>query len=193
MLLGLTGGIATGKSTVSTIFKERQIPVVDADVIAHQVVAVGSTGLKQVITQFGKQLLNADGSLNRTELGRIVFNDSKKLTKLNQIMQPLIKTEIQHQVEQLKLNHDIIILDAPLLFEQGYDKSVDQIMVVSVPAPMQLQRLMERDHIDRSQAMAKIQSQMSLDKKVAKATIVIDNSGTVSETKQQVLQWLNTR
>ncbi|WP_461239481.1 dephospho-CoA kinase [Paucilactobacillus sp. N302-9] len=193
MLLGLTGGIATGKSTVSTIFKERQIPVVDADVIAHQVVAVGSTGLKQVITQFGKQLLNADGSLNRTELGRIVFNDSKKLTKLNQIMQPLIKTEIQHQVEQLKLNHDLIILDAPLLFEQGYDKSVDQIMVVSVPAPMQLQRLMERDHIDRSQAMAKIQSQMSLDKKVAKATIVIDNSGTVSETKQQVLQWLNTR
>lgn len=193
MLLGLTGGIATGKSTVSTIFKERQIPVVDADMIAHQVVAVGSTGLKQVITQFGKQLLNADGSLNRTELGRIVFNDSKKMAKLNQIMQPLIKTEIQHQVEQLKLNHDLIILDAPLLFEQGYDKSVDQIMVVSVPAPMQLQRLMERDHIDRSQAMAKIQSQMSLDKKVAKATIVIDNSGTVSETKQQVLQWLNTR
>ncbi|WP_076459313.1 dephospho-CoA kinase [Limosilactobacillus caccae] len=191
-LIGLTGGIATGKSTVSTIIRQAGIPVIDADQVARQVQLPNTVGLTEIVNAFGQQVLLDNGELNRPALGKIVFNDQKARQKLNDIMQPLIRDEIWRQVAALKKQHlPAIILDAPLLFEQHYDEDCDQVIVVFTDREKQLQRLMARDHYSQDEALNRIKAQLSLADKEKKADILIDNNGDELQLQKQVASLIN--
>lgn len=156
IVLGLTGSISTGKSTVSKLFKELGYPVVDADIGAREVVQPGTDGLNQIKETFGKQVILDDGTLNRAALGEIVFNNEKKRELLNGILSEHIhQWVVSKKNDYLKQNPAILVLDIPLLFESGYEKEVDQIMVVATSEEVQLERLMERDGIKREEALKK--------------------------------------
>ncbi|ANK59298.1 dephospho-CoA kinase [Loigolactobacillus backii] len=191
VILGLTGGIASGKSTVSRYLNEFGFPVVDADIIAREVVEPGTIGLQQIIATFSEAVLKADGHLNRQYLGRIVFGQSKELAKLTKITAPLIRETITKRLQLLKEKKaSLIVLDVPLMFETGYDKLTDVTLLVEIPKELQLQRLMRRDQLTYTAALARINTQWPLAKKRALADVVIDNSGTVAQTKQQMLDFL---
>lgn len=188
--VGLTGGIASGKSTVTKQLKKLNIPVVDADVIAREVVQPKSKGLNALVKTFGQDILTAKGELDRKALGEIVFNDEAKRNRLNSILHPLIRERIlEVKAEYEAEGHPVIVLDIPLLFETDYEKHCDEIMVVSVPREIQIDRLMKRDQSSKEEALSRINAQMPLAEKVAKADTVIDNSGTLEETNQQVITW----
>ncbi|WP_057777797.1 dephospho-CoA kinase [Paucilactobacillus vaccinostercus] len=190
-VLGLTGGIATGKSTVSRVFEEYHIPIISADEVARQVVEPGSVALNEIQAQFGQVYVNDDGTLNRQLLGTLVFGNSQKLDLLNQIMQPKIRAEIQRQVATLKQRKPkLIVLEIPLLFEQHGNQLVDITMVVKVARQVQLDRLMARNQLSQHEALNRIHSQMSLAEKIKRADVVIDNAGTVEQTREQVVKWL---
>lgn len=190
-VLGLTGGIATGKSTVSRVFEEYHIPIISADEVARQVVEPGSVALNEIQAQFGQVYVNDDGTLNRQLLGTLVFENSQKLDLLNQIMQPKIRAEIQRQVATLKQRKPkLIVLEIPLLFEQHGNQLVDITMVVKVARQVQLDRLMARNQLSQHEALNRIHSQMSLAEKIKRADVVIDNAGTVEQTREQVVKWL---
>ncbi|WP_125982182.1 dephospho-CoA kinase [Loigolactobacillus iwatensis] len=191
VILGLTGGIASGKSTVSRYLNELGFPVVDADIIAREVVEPGTIGLQQIITTFSESVLKADGHLNRKYLGQLVFDQPEELVKLTKITAPLIRETIVKRLQLLKEKKvPVIILDVPLLFETGYDKLTDVTLLVEIPKELQLQRLMRRDRLTYAAALARINTQWPLAKKRALADTIIDNSGTIAETKQQVLAFL---
>ncbi|RRG09872.1 MAG: dephospho-CoA kinase [Lactobacillus sp.] len=190
-VLGLTGGIATGKSTVSRVFEEYHIPIISADEVARQVVEPESVALNEIQAQFGQVYVNNDGTLNRQLLGTLVFGNSQKLDLLNQIMQPKIRAEIQRQVATLKQRKPkLIVLEIPLLFEQHGNQLVDITMVVKVARQVQLDRLMARNQLSQHEALNRIHSQMSLAEKIKRADVVIDNAGTVEQTREQVVKWL---
>lgn len=187
-LIGLTGGIATGKSTVSTFIRQSGIPVIDADQVARKVQQPQTIGLAKIATAFGRQVLLENGELNRPALAKIVFSDQVARKKLNDIMQPLIRDEIWRQVNKFKKQQlPAIILDAPLLFEQHYDGDCDQIVVVYTDREKQLQRLMARDHCSQEEALARIKAQMSLAVKKKRADILINNNGDEIQLKKQVV------
>lgn len=191
LVLGLTGGIASGKSTVSHWLAEYGYPIVDADVIARQVVAPGMIGLRQLATLFSPAILTADGALDRQKLGRIVFADRRQLAQLTAITGPLIRQEINRQLVALKhAKKELIVLDVPLLFEGHYQQNADLTMVVYVDGSTQLQRLMIRNHLDEVAAKQRIASQWPLIAKRQMADIVIDNNDSLAATKQQVVKFL---
>lgn len=186
-LIGLTGGIATGKSTVSTLLRLSGYPVIDADQVVRQLQAAHSKGLERLTAVFGSGILNADQTLNRQALGSLVFSDQTKLAKLNMIMQPLIREEIWRQVKNYqKQQIPYVILDAPLLFEEHYTDECDLVVVVATNHQIQVQRLMKRNGYSQTEAEQRIDSQMSLEKKKQLADIVIDNNGSKEELKWQV-------
>ncbi|MBB1063682.1 dephospho-CoA kinase [Limosilactobacillus fastidiosus] len=186
-IIGLTGGIASGKSTVSNLLRLSGYPIVDADQITRRLQAAHSKGLEQLVTVFGEQILNPDQTLNRYTLGSIVFNDQEKLNKLNIVMQPLIYDEIWRQVKHYRKQQlPYVILDVPLLFEANYANDCDLIIVVTVDRQTQLQRLMHRNGYSKFDAEQRINSQMSLAKKEKRADIVINNSGNRDELERQV-------
>ena len=192
VILGLTGSIATGKSTVSKIFKEQGFPVVDADLGAREVVKPGTEGLCEIKKQFGDNVISADGTLNRAALGKIVFRDEKQREKLNEILSERIYQWLMDQKKEcLKHNPAILVLDIPLLFEAGYEKEVDQVMVVATTKEIQIDRLMKRDKIGKEEAIQKINSQLPILEKVVLGDSVIDNSGSTDNTKQQVINWID--
>lgn len=191
MIIGLTGSIATGKSTVANLLTQAGLPVIDADVAARKVVEKGSPTLEEISATFANILLE-DGTLNREKLGEIVFNDEKKRLQLNAIMHPAIRQWMKSEQERLlEEGEPIIIVDIPLLFENKLEQTVDQIIVVATSASTQLQRLMQRNHLSVEQAQQRIASQIPIADKVKRADVVIDNEGTLEETKYQVEQWLN--
>jgi dephospho-CoA kinase len=191
LVLGLTGGIASGKSTVSHWLAEYGYPIVDADVIARQVVAPGTIGLRQLATLFSPAILTADGALDRQKLGRIVFADRRQLAQLTAVTGPLIRQEINRQLVALKhAKKELIVLDVPLLFEGHYQQNADLTMVVYVDGSTQLQRLMIRNHLDEVAAKQRIVSQWPLIAKRQMADIVIDNNDSLAATKQQVVKFL---
>lgn len=194
-VLGLTGGIATGKSTVTQIFKDYHVPVISADQVARQVVTPDSPALQEIVATFGEQYLTANGELNRRLLGQLVFANSKRLAQLNQIMQPRIRQEMWRQVTTIKKKQRprLIVLEIPLLFEQHREHSVDYVMVVSTSTTSQLRRLMTRNHYDRQEALDRIHSQLPLAQKRQRADVVIDNAGSVEQTRQQVVKWLENQ
>ncbi|MHC9536967.1 dephospho-CoA kinase [Dellaglioa sp. BT-FLS60] len=193
-ILGLTGGIATGKSTVSHIFKEENVPVIDADVIARQVVEPGSKTIKRISQTFGEEYVTIDGRLNRKKLGKLVFSNKKALEKLNNIMHLIIRKEILAQIQiQKKSDSKLVVLDMPLLFEQNYQLLCDAVMVVFVPENVQIKRLIKRDSLTFDEAQSRIKAQWSIQKKKELADFVIDNSATVAVTRGQVLNWLSTQ
>lgn len=190
-ILGLTGGIACGKSTISAYLKEFGLPVIDADECSRAVVEKGSIGLEKLTEIFGNKILENDGTLNRKALGRIVFSDSEQLSLLNSVMEPLIREEISRRLNQ-ENNADLVVLDAPLLIEQHYDKICDFIMTIDVPKKTQLERLIERDNLSEDEAKSRIESQLSSRERNGFADVVIDSSGTVEQTRKQVIKWLKT-
>lgn len=185
-LVGLTGGIASGKSTVSNLFKSHGVPVVDADLVARDVVRKGTGGWKKVVAAFGDDLLLENGEIDRARLGQIVFSDATKRQLLNRLLAPYISSGIFWEVLMLWIKGcKVVILDIPLLFEAKMDRWTSPIIVVWVDPETQAQRLMARDGISEEQARNKITAQAPLDWKKTKAHIVIDNSGTLEETKLQ--------
>lgn len=190
-VVGLTGGIASGKSTVSNLFKISGVPVIDADLVARQVVEKGTAGLTALVNRFGESILNADGTLNRTELGRKMFSEEAIRSEVNDIVQPLIREEITSKMEVYKQQGKrLIVLDLPLLFEMGYESLCDDIIVVAVSVETQIARMEKRNGYTRQGALERIQSQMPLEEKIKRASIVWSNEGTLQELEQKVHQWL---
>ncbi|MBF7122190.1 dephospho-CoA kinase [Pediococcus pentosaceus] len=188
VIVGLTGGIAMGKTTISQFLKSKAIPVVDADQIAHEILTVDEVKVKLMDT-FGESILDKNQNIDRRKLGPIVFNDQRQLEKLNIIVQPYIRTEIVRQLDNFSASK-VVVLDAPVLFEQGYEKMVDYLMVIKTSAQIQVERLMQRDSLNEIDAQKRIQAQMPIEEKAKKADIVIDTSGTIEETRSQVVKWL---
>lgn len=192
MNLGLTGGIATGKSTVVQFFKKHDVDVIDADQIAREVVEPDHPGLTEVVDVFGKEVLEADGTLNRKKLGEIIFHDYDKKKKLERILHPHIRKLMFGRMEKYQQAHPdkLIVLDIPLLYESGLEDRFDEVMVVYIPEELQLQRLQQRDQIDERRALQKIRSQMSIENKKKLADVIIFNDGTKEQTQQQVDAYL---
>lgn len=187
LIIGLTGGIASGKSTVSQMLEQRGFTIVDADLAARKVVEPGASAYKQVVTEFGQGIILNDGTLNRGKLGTIVFNDEEKRKKLNAIVHPAVREKMKEwQEAAIQNGKKTIILDIPLLFESNLLHMVDKTIVVYVDEETQLQRLMERNLFREEEARTRIASQLPLRQKKEMADAVIDNNGTLSETERQV-------
>lgn len=188
-IIGLTGGIASGKSTVSKFLAELGATIIDGDETAHRLMEPDQPIWEDVVNAFGREVLNPDSTIDRIKLGAIVFNDREKLQVLNQIAHPRIIAEIQNRLGHLRHTQpdSVLVLDIPLLFEGRMDRLCDQVWVVWVPREIQIERLMDRNWLSREEAIKRIDAQMSLDAKARLADIVIDNSGTVEETMIQVV------
>lgn len=186
--IGITGGIATGKSTVTNYLRQKGYTVVDADEAARAVVAPMSLGIDKVIDAFGQQIVKGDGQLDRELLGKLIFKDEAKRDQLNQLLHPLIMDWMDQQITQAEA--EIVFVDVPLLYEVGYDKKVDQVWLVYVNRMIQLQRLMERNHLTEEEANQRIDSQWSLEDKKEKADVIIDNEGNLDALYRQIDQLL---
>lgn len=193
-ILGLTGGIASGKSTVSKYFASLNIPIIDADLVAREVMRAGSPAVKDIREQFGEEVLLENGEINREYLGELVFTYPEKRKQLNEIVQGRIRTEIADQTKALlEKNPPLIILDIPLLYEETYETEVDEVMVVYVDADVQKERLLKRNtDLTEEDASNRILSQIPLAEKAKLADILIDNNGTIEQTLAQVRDWLQT-
>lgn len=190
-ILGLTGGIASGKSTVSAYLAQNGALIIDADLIARQVVAKKSSGLKQIVAKFGGEILTASGELDRKKLGKLVFSNKELLKALTDITGPLIRAEILREIEAAKKAQvKLVVLDIPLLFETGYQTLCDKVMVVTIPSKLQLERVIKRDNLSAAEARKRIANQLPASKRNELADVLIDNSKSVAETYQQVLKWL---
>ncbi|QUW22687.1 dephospho-CoA kinase [Sporosarcina sp. Marseille-Q4063] len=187
MIVGLTGSIASGKSTVSEMLQEKGFPIVDADKIARQVVEPGTSVIQEISEHFGDGVLNEDGSLNREKLGERIFKNEDERNKLNAIIHPAIRNEMIRQKEQwISKGARTVIMDIPLLFESKLQSFVEKIIVVSVTPEVQKERLMARNKLNEQEAVERINSQLPMVEKEAGADAVIDNNGTITETKMQL-------
>lgn len=193
LLVGLTGGIATGKSLVSEILRGLGAYIIDADKIAREVVEPEKPAWLEIVDFFGNDIINKDKTINRKRLGEIVFNDPVKKRKLEEIVHPRVIEEENRMVkEYLKIKPDgIVIIDAALLIEAGSHKRVDKLIVVYADKETQTKRLMERDGLSRPDAEKRITSQLPLDEKVKMADFVIDNSKGIEGTQRQTVGIFN--
>lgn len=190
-VLGITGGIATGKSTVVAFFKKAGYPIVDGDVIAREIVAKGQPALAAIVETFGPEIVLTTGELDRKKLGQLIFSSSQKRELLNETLKPFLRKEILRQIEEAKKKAaSLIIVDIPLLYETHYEAIMDQVAVVYVPEKIQKERLMARNHLTEEEAQQRIASQWPIETKKERADIVFDNQGTREETEQQVKKWL---
>lgn len=190
-LIGLTGGIASGKSTVASFFQSAKIPAIDADAIAREVVRPKTKVFEDIVAAFGQGILRPDGSLDRERLGEIVFADDSKRTLLESITHPEILRGILKRVKELKKKKArVAVLDIPLLFESGLFQLLRKNILVRIDPEVQRKRLIERDHLSEVEAMQRILSQMPTAEKEKLADFVIDNSGTREETRRQTLEMI---
>ncbi|MDH4164506.1 MAG: dephospho-CoA kinase [Nitrospirota bacterium] len=188
LLVGLTGGIASGKSIVTHMLRELGAHVIDADKIVHELLAPGQDANREVIEHFGQEVRLSDGAIDRRKLGDIVFSDPDKRAWLNKCIHPRVYQAYHARARHI-IERDpsaIVVLDAALLIETGYHKKMDRVIVVYAAPQDQLTRLMMRDHFTEEHALARIRSQMPLEEKRAVADYVIDNQGTREETEVQV-------
>ena len=188
VIVGLTGGIASGKSTVSRMLREHGALIIDADILAREVVAPGMPAHREIGALLGNAILRSDGSLDRKAVARMVFADAGLRRKLEEIIHPRVARRMREETNQCmhQFPTGVIVQDVPLLLETGMDRAVQEVLVVYVPFPTQLQRLMGRDGLSESQAMARINAQMPIEEKRKRATIVINNSGSLEQTRAQV-------
>lgn len=190
--IGLTGGIATGKSTVSNYLKELAYPLIDADVIARQLVEPGQEGLERLVARFGREILDESGALDRQALGQRLFGDAQLRQEVDQLLHPLIYEALEAESQRLaQAGAKLAFFDIPLLYETGYDRKMDQVWVVYLPHDLQVERLMARNSWSQAQAEAAIASQASIEAKRQRADLVIDNQGTLAVTFAQVDQALS--
>jgi len=192
-LFGITGSISVGKSTVSKFFRELGVHIVDADIVSREVVTPGEYGNVVITNHFGPEYRLPDGNLDRVKLGQFVFSNAEALKKLNSIMLPLIQRRVQDAIELLfNNNNDIVVAyDAALLIESGSVEQFRPLVVVTCPYETQLTRLMERNKLSEEDARNRISKQFSSVEKAKYADFIIDSSGTLEETKQQVLKTYN--
>ena len=186
-IIGLTGGIGTGKSTVARFFREEGIPVVDADQVSREIMEPGSEVFRRIVLRFGKELLLPDGRIDRRRLGEQVFSDPAARTDLEAITHPGIREGIVKSLHALEANgHEVAIVEAALIHEKGRGDLFQSVIGVRCEAPRQIERIMARDGISRDQATARIASQMDPGKKARASDYVIDNSGDLEDTRRQV-------
>jgi len=188
LIIGLTGSIASGKSTVAKMLEEVGLPIVDADLVARIVVEPGTPTLEKISEVFGKEVLLENGELNREKLGEIIFHNPAKRVELNSIMHPAIRQEMLRQRDELtEAGEPHIVMDIPLLFESHLQHFVEKILVVSVTEENQLTRLMERNHLSKEEALARIATQLPLSEKEKGADAVIYNNRDLENTRTQLL------
>ena len=188
MRIGLTGGIAAGKSLVSGMLVSLGAWILDADAISREVVEPGTEGLKAVAAEFGGGIINSDGTLNRRALAEEVFGDAEKLERLNDILHPLIKAEMLRRAELIEETHpeDMVVFDVPLLIESGWQDVAEEVWLVSAPIEERIRRITLRDGLSEEQAMERINAQMTDEQKAKYADVIIDNGGSIQELEKKV-------
>jgi dephospho-CoA kinase len=188
LLVGLTGGIATGKSTVSAMLARHGAVIIDADVLAREVVEPGQPALAEIVREFGRAVLQPDGTLDRKRLGAVVFGDPERRRRLEAITHPAIRERFARRLAGLMSSgfDGVVIFDAPVMIESGNDRNVDTVVVVATDEETQIRRLMARDGIEREDALRKVRSQMPIAEKARLADHVIDNSGDRAATEAAV-------
>jgi len=183
-IIGLTGGIGSGKSTISELFLKKGIRVIDADIVYKELSKPGRILYNEIVNAFGSDILYTAGAIDFQKLGSLVFRDASKRALLNSVTHPVVMQEILSEANALK-NQNLAVIVVPLLFESAFEEFCDKTICVYVDLRTQLSRVMSRDHIDRPMALLKIQAQMPMKAKAKKADYVIDNSFTMSETIRQ--------
>jgi dephospho-CoA kinase len=184
-IIGLTGGIATGKTTVSQYLADvYRLPILDADFYAREAVKLGSPTLTQIFNRYGSLVQFSDGTLNRQQLGNIIFNDLQEKQWLESLIHPYVRTCLESQIKQM--SQDTIVLVIPLLFEAKMTDLVTEIWVVSCSYEEQIKRLTVRDNLSEEQARARIANQFSIEDKMAAADVVLDNSQALGDLYQQI-------
>lgn len=190
-LVGLTGGIASGKSVVSNYLKQKGIPIIDADVVAREVVEPGTRGLQKIVDHFGTDYLTSEQTLDRKKLGQLIFSNEAAREQLAVFLDQAILDRMQELTAAYRTRQEpLIVWDMALLIEKNYQSLVDEVLLVSVAPDIQVERLMARDHISAKEAKQKIASQLPLQEKKRFADLWIDNSGTLDETYRQIDHWL---
>ena len=188
-IIGLTGGIASGKSTVARLLERRGAVVIDADQLSRDVVAPGEPAYCAIVAAFGNAILNEDQTINRTALGRLVFSSSEARQRLENITHPAIGKRAEEKLAELKrAGAPLVIYMAPLLIEAGATARVDDIWVVYLDRETQLKRVMERDGVTREEALQKVAAQMPMEEKRLYGSVVIDNCGSPAELEEQVIE-----
>lgn len=185
-VLGLTGGIGSGKSAVAAMFEQLGAEVIDADQLARDVVEPGQPALAEIVNAFGPDILRHDGRLDRAKLARIIFADAAARSRLNAITHPRIRERMDEEVSRRRGRPGLLLLDIPLLYENARTGVVDKVIVVWVDLKTQVRRLTERNGLSIEEARQRIAAQMPLDEKRARADIVIDNTGSPDDTRRQV-------
>ena len=185
-VLGLTGGIGSGKSMVLSMFANLGAEVIDADQLAREVVEPGQPALEEIATAFGRDILMTDGRLDRGKLARIIFADPVARARLNALTHPRIQERMATEMALRRSRAGLLIVDIPLLYENDRTGTVESVIVVWVDSRTQLRRLIERDAMTEEEARQRIAAQMSLDEKRARADLVVDNSGSRENTRRQV-------
>lgn len=192
MNIGLTGGIASGKTTAANYLQELGAKVISADEISREIMKKGRPAWQKVVEEFGRSILKEDGELDRSRLGKIVFNDSSKLKLLEKITHPLIINEMEKKIAEIRKQDEkanrklVIVLEIPLLFEIGLMEMVDQVWVVFVDQSTQIERVMERDGLSPVQARSRIEAQIPMTRKKELADVVIDNTSSRVELKNRI-------
>lgn len=190
-IIGLTGGIASGKSTVSSLLKELGAHIIDADRIAREIVTPGSEALAEIVSTFGAEVLNPDGTLNRRALAQTVFNDPAALRELNRITHPRIVAAIQARITAEAETERILVLDAALLIELNLGSLTDETWLVCVKPETQIERLLQRESMSRADAEKILRAQLPLEEKMKAADICIDNNGTIEALQNRVKKLWN--
>ena len=186
MIIGITGSIGTGKSTVSNYLISKGYSVVDADKISKGAYNIGSNGYKAILEVFGVEILNSNGEVDRKKIKKIVFDNSNMLQRLNMAIHPIIINEIEKEIEMLLESQNVVFLDAPLLIETELHKKVDKIIVVGCDKNEQINRIIKRDKITADMAISIINSQMSIDEKLKFADYIVYNNSTIENLYSQV-------
>ncbi len=191
MIIGLTGGIASGKSTVAKMLVEKGAHLLDADKLAREAVEPDQPAWRDLVNWLGESILLPDRSIDRVKLANLVFNDKRKMEKLNKIVHPWVGSRFIARSEKIKKEdpHAILVYDIPLLIEAGMQKMVDHILLVYVPREVQVARLQQRDGLSPGEAELRLKAQMPLEEKRKQAHTVIDNSGPLASTARQVDQF----
>jgi dephospho-coA kinase len=204
MVIGLTGGIGTGKSTVSQILRKKKFPVIDLDTISHEVIKIPKV-IEKIVENFGKEVLENSGNfenknnaiqISREKLGKIIFENKEKRLLLNSIMHPEILHTMREQISKYKKNNKIIFVEIQLLFEVQWEKEFDYILLISAKKSTQIRRILERDKRSENDALNIINSQLPLDEKKKRSDFVIENDGNIEELKEKIdkfLEYLETK
>ena len=204
MVIGLTGGIGTGKSTVSQILRKKKFPVIDLDTISHEVIKIPKV-IEKIVENFGKEVLENSGNfenennatrISREKLGKIIFENKEKRLLLNSIMHPEILHTMREQISKYKKNNKIIFVEIQLLFEVQWEKEFDYILLISAKKNTQIRRILERDKRSENDALNIINSQLPLDEKKKRSDFVIENDGNIEELKEKIdkfLEYLETK